>query len=509
MSDLKRMLNAEEGQKQNRNSRTSLYLFMIAGILLVSGCVPQAGTSIPTKNPPSPAASSTEVVSRAASPTGTSTASPSMEPTASPSVVVPITLNPDQDAYVKRLAPYANFGDDQILRVDGGGNPEEAFLRFTVASASGTIQSARLRLYTGGNSTANGPAIFTTDASWSEKDITWNNRPAHGSDGLDNKDQMDATTWVEYDVSSVVTGPGTFDFVLAADSDDATEFSAREGTHAPELVIALNTDQVAPTSTPSTADVILVGAGDISTCANDNDELTAKLLDSIAGTVFTTGNNAYDDGTYQEFKDCYGPTWGRHKDRTYPVPGNIEYHTKDAGGYFEYFNSIPPYYAYDLGKWRIYALNADMHVGETSKQVKWLTRDLATHPNQCVLAYWHTPRWSSGSTHGSNEEMQVLWQTLYDSGAELVLNSFEHNYERFTPMNANGQADPQGLREIVVGTGGAKPTPFGPPLPTSEVRNNSTYGVLKLTLHEDSYDWQFIPVAGSTFTDSGSTQCHE
>jgi hypothetical protein len=263
-----------------------------------------------------------------------------------------------------------------------------------------------------------------------------------------------------------------------------------------------------PSTTLPAGDVVFVGAGDISTCDNDNDALTAQLLDSIPGTVFTTGDNAYSSGTYGEYTKCYEPTWGRHKDRTKPVPGNHEYNTSDASGYFQYFNDIPPYYAYNLGSWRIYALNSEIDVSAESSQVTWLLSDLAANPSQCVLAYWHQPRWSSGSHHGSGEKYQTLWETFYNAGAELVLNGHEHNYERFAPMNATGQAEPNGLLEIVVGTGGRNHYDFGTPLVTSEVRDATSYGVLKLTLRESSYDWEFIPAAGSTFTDHGSAECH-
>ncbi len=255
-------------------------------------------------------------------------------------------------------------------------------------------------------------------------------------------------------------------------------------------------------------DVTFVGAGDISSCDNNNDELTAQLLDAIPGTVFTTGDNAYDSGTLTQFSNCYDPTWGRHKDRTKPIPGNHEYHTSGAAGYFKYFNNIPPYYAYNLGSWRIYALNSEIDVSANSAEVAWLQSDLAANPSNCVLAYWHQPRWSSGTHHGSNADYQTLWKILYEAGAELVLNGHEHNYERFAPMNAAGEADPAGLREIVVGTGGRNHYEFGTILPTSEVHDSSTFGVLKLTLRATGYDWEFVPVAGSTFTDSGSTDCH-
>jgi Predicted phosphohydrolases len=253
---------------------------------------------------------------------------------------------------------------------------------------------------------------------------------------------------------------------------------------------------------------VFVGAGDISSCTNNNDEATSKLLDAIPGTVFAAGDNAYIDGSYTEYINCYDPTWGRHKARTKPIPGNHDYQTSGAAGYFQYFNNVPAYYAFNLGSWRIYALNSELSVTATSTQVTWLQDDLAANPSQCVLAYWHKPRWSSGSNHGSNSAMQTLWQVLYNAGAELVINGHEHNYERFAEMNASGAVVSQGLREFVVGTGGNSHYPFGTALSTSQVRNSSTYGVLKLTLRSGGYDWQFVPVAGSTFTDSGSGSCH-
>lgn len=291
-------------------------------------------------------------------------------------------------------------------------------------------------------------------------------------------------------------------------SSSANSVESRSGPTSSTMPVVTPAGNSTATPTLSAEDVTLVGAGDISMCSNDNDELTAELLDNIPGTVFTTGDNAYADGTSAQFKNCYGPTWGRNKDRTRPVPGNHDYHTRDASAYFQYFNDIPPYYVYDLGSWRVYALNSEIDVTEKSPEIEWLQQDLATHPRQCVLAYWHTPRWSSGSTHGSDPDMQELWKIFYDAGAEVVLNGHEHEYERFMPMNAEGLADPQGLREFVVGTGGGKPYSFGDPLPTSEVRNTPVYGVLKLTLRANSYDWQFVPVTGSTLTDSGSTECH-
>lgn len=258
-------------------------------------------------------------------------------------------------------------------------------------------------------------------------------------------------------------------------------------------------------------DPVFVGAGDIANCSRTEDESTAKLLDNITGTVFTTGDNAYPDGKLTEFNNCYAPTWGRHKNRTKPVPGNHDYHVSGAGGYFDYFGAAAGdpskgYYSYNLGAWHIIALNSEISQSAGSAQEKWLRADLAANPKTCTLAYWHKPRFSSGQ-HGNIAASQPLWQALYDYGADVVLNGHDHTYERFAPQNPNGQADSKGIREFVVGTGGAGLYSFTSNQPNSQVRNNTTYGVLKLTLHSTSYDWRFIPIAGQNFTDSGSANC--
>src|SRR5688500_7706309 len=258
-------------------------------------------------------------------------------------------------------------------------------------------------------------------------------------------------------------------------------------------------------------DPVFVGAGDIANCSRSEDEATAKLLDGIAGTIFTVGDNAYPDGTLTQFNNCYAPTWGRHKSRTKPSPGNHDYHVSGAAGYFDYFGAAAGdrskgYYSYNLGAWHIISLNSEISQSAGSAQEQWLRADLAANPKICTLAYWHKPRFSSGQ-HGNIAGSQALWQALYDYGADVVLNGHDHTYERFAPQNPNGQADPKGIREFIVGTGGAGLYPFPDIQPNSQVRNNTTYGVLKLTLHSSSYDWQFIPVAGQTFTDSGTANC--
>jgi hypothetical protein len=266
-----------------------------------------------------------------------------------------------------------------------------------------------------------------------------------------------------------------------------------------------------------TGDPILVGAGDISSCSSSGDTATAALLRSIGGTVFTAGDNAYESGSTTEYANCYDPTWGQELARTRPAPGNHEYGTAGAAGYFSYFGAAAGdpsqgWYAYDLGGWRIYALNSNCSqvggCGAGSPQEAWLRSDLAAHPAACVAAYWHHPRFSSGE-HGNHTSVQTLWQDLYDAGAEIVMTGHDHDYERFLPQTPTGTIDTaRGLVEFVVGTGGKSHYAITSTVANSAVHDDSTYGVLKLTLHANSWDWAFIPASGGTFTDGGSANCH-
>jgi hypothetical protein len=259
---------------------------------------------------------------------------------------------------------------------------------------------------------------------------------------------------------------------------------------------------------------ILVGAGDIADCFSDGDEATATLLDSIPGIVFAAGDNAYPNGQPEAFANCYEPTWGRHKSRTRPALGNHEYDTGSAQAYFQYFgrsagDPSKGYYSYDYHGWHVVVVNSMLKVSAGSPQNQWLRADLAAHPSQCTIAYFHYPLFSSGVWAAPH--MRPVWEALHDAGAEIVVSGHDHVYERFAPQTPSGGLDPlRGIRQFTVGTGGGHghhgwaPTPA----PNSEVRDNTTFGVLKLTLYPGRYDWEFVPVAGGTFRDAGSGSCH-
>jgi calcineurin-like phosphoesterase family protein len=265
-------------------------------------------------------------------------------------------------------------------------------------------------------------------------------------------------------------------------------------------------------ATVTVGPVYLVGAGDIAVCGVGGDEQTAALLDTLPGTVFTTGDNAYQSGTAIEFATCYEPSWGRHRGRTRPAPGNHDYLTAGAAGYFGYFAAAagPPglgYYSYDLGGWHLVSLNSEVALGPGSAQYLWLQADLAAHPQRCVLAYWHKPRFSSGANHGNNPGVAPLWDLLYAAGADVVLGGHDHVYERFASQTPAGVADPAaGIREFVVGTGGGTLYAFAAPQPNSEVRYSASYGVLWFRLRARAYDWTYVSTAG--VMDSGTDQCH-
>jgi acid phosphatase type 7 len=268
---------------------------------------------------------------------------------------------------------------------------------------------------------------------------------------------------------------------------------------------------------------VLVGAGDIAACSVlAGAEATAKLIEQIPGTVFAAGDLAYERGTMREFRDCYGTTWGRFKDRTRPTPGNHEYNSGAGAAYFAYWGEQAgtpekSYYSFDLGNWHVIALNTNCVApgvggcGIGSPQEKWLKQDLAEHAKSCIVAYGHHALYSSGvfRSHAVHPELRDLWRDLYEAHADLILAGHEHSYERFAPQDADGNADEKnGIREIVVGTGGRSHHPLGTALPNSEVRDFETYGVLKLTLWPDRYVWEFVPVNAGGFHDAGKGTCH-
>ena len=269
-----------------------------------------------------------------------------------------------------------------------------------------------------------------------------------------------------------------------------------------------------------TTTVTLVGAGDIASCHYSQDSATARLLGRIPGTVFTLGDNAYPDGTAKQFRNCYRPTWGKYKRRTKPTAGNHDYHTEGARGYFNYFGwrAKPSrgYYSYERGRWHIVALNSNCDrdgvggCGRRSPQGRWLRNSLNNHPARCTLAYFHHPLYATGKNTTSTK-VKPLWEILYNHHADVILSGHAHRYERYAPIRPGGIVDQQnGIRQFVVGTGGNSGGGrilYGQ-APGLQVVKLGTPGVLKLHLGAGFYHWKFVPIAGKTFTDSGTDECH-
>ncbi|GLZ38986.1 DNRLRE domain-containing protein [Actinokineospora sp. NBRC 105648] len=434
------------------------------------------------------------------------------------------TFTPVADTYVDNSSTGTNYGTSGQLGVDNS-PVKRIFLRFTVSGLTAPVTGARLRLHTddvsGSNSPAGGTLKAVSSTTWSETGTTWANQPAVDGATLGTLGAVSRNAWYEVDVTSAVTGNGTVSIAVTSTNSDGADYDSRESgaATAPQLVITSDTPTTTtqptttPTTTQPTADPVLVGAGDIAD-SGSGDTATANLLDGIPGTVFTTGDNVYTNGTTAEFNSYYNPTWGRHKARTKPSPGNHDYNTSGATGYYSYFGaqagpSGRGYYSYDLGNWHVVSLNSEITKSAGSPQEQWLRADLAANTKPCTLAYWHKPRFTSGSNHAPDTTAGPLVQALYDYNAEVIVTGHNHQYERFAPMNPSGAADgARGIRHFVAGMGGAGFYSFGTIAANSEARNNNTHGVLKFTLHANSYDWQFVPEAGKTYADSGTNACH-
>lgn len=261
------------------------------------------------------------------------------------------------------------------------------------------------------------------------------------------------------------------------------------------------------------ADPSVLIAGDIAQYDSPGTQLTAHLIKGLPNyLVLAAGDLAYPNGTPEEFARFYEPSWGAFKSRTYPVPGNHDFRTAGASGYFNYFGEragdpTKGYYSFNLGQWHILMLNSNRELEPGSKQLAWLAADLRQHKQQCVLAIWHHPRFSS-SKHGNDPRTQALWTTLYQHGVSVQVAAHDHTYERFAAMNDKGERDDEhGIHAFIAGTGGARLYPLKHRHPLSQVWQGDTWGVLKLTLRPQSFDWEFLPVAGKTFKDAGSAQC--
>src|SRR5829696_5521710 len=314
---------------------------------------------------------------------------------------------------------------------------------------------------------------------------------------------------------------GSSGSAAGAPTDGTGATPGSSGAAAPGSSAGAGPSGAGVTASPGVPDgaTILVGAGDIGRCDSTADDDTAALVERLPGIVFTLGDNTYDHGTPDEFARCFGPSWGRFKDRiALPVPGNHDYDTGSAAGYREYFAAaaVPDgttWRAEEVGPWHVVVLDSncgavDGGCGPDSPQVRWLRADLAASHARCTLALFHHPRFSSGE-HGSDEAVGPFWDALHEAGAEIVVNGHEHSYERFDPQDPPGtRDDARGIQELIAGTGGADLRGFRDPVANSRVRASVSHGVISLTLQASSWTWTFTSIDGM-FTDTGTGTCHD
>jgi hypothetical protein len=545
-----------------------------------------------------PTVTSTAVLMQTSTPTSTGMVTPTQTPTNSqPSSVTPtsnmptstitsvsntiLTFTAVADTYVQADLPTSNFGSAPQLVVDN--SPiRNLLLKFTVSGiGTRSVLSAKLRLYCVDASPFGGEFHRVPGTSWSEGTVNWNNAPTADTNSIATLGRVAASTWYEVDVTSLITGDGTFSLRGLSTSTDGAYYSSKEGTaaFAPQLVITTsgststatapmnistltsiatstptatltNTFTPSPTTTltqiptstlvsvitptasataPTTgSDPIVMAAGDFicdslstSSTACQQMAVSQVVVDQMPAAALILGDLCHTPSA-NCFNNYYAPSWGRLFSISHPITGNHEYLVAGAGYYFDYWNGVgnadgpagnrsQGYYSYDVGSWHIIALNSQCSqaggCNAGSPQYIWLQQDLQNHPNLCTLAYYHIPVFSSGGR--ANNNMKQIYTVLYNYNVEVVLNGHDHIYERFAPQDPNGVADPlRGIRTFIVGTGGANHTSIATIQPNSEVRNVDTFGALKFTLHPNGYDWQFMPVPGKTFTDSGTAFCH-
>jgi hypothetical protein len=316
------------------------------------------------------------------------------------------------------------------------------------------------------------------------------------------------------------SSPSPWVDVAGQTSDTATPSITDTPAATPSITDTPQPTPGPPAPTPKPVTVTIVAAGDIACDPAHNvgqptdcdQAATAALIGALHPTaVLTLGDNQYENGTPAGFQKVFDPSWGTYKSIMYPTIGNHEYLTSGAAGYFGYFH-VPAYYSYNLGDWHIISLDSECQYvggcGAGSKQETWLKENLAAYPYLCTLVTWHEPRWSSGE-HQDAKQMATMWADLVAARVDVVLSGHNHDYERFVPLDANGQPSPDGTAEFVVGTGGKNHYGFvTAPLAGEVIRDSTSFGVLRMSLGSTGYSWKFVPAAGYTFTDSGSAACH-
>jgi len=478
------------------------------------------------------------------------------------------TIAATADSYVVSAKPTTNFGTLTPLRVRN--QSKMTYVRFAVPAppSDQAISRATLQIYSGSTSLCPVEVLRAANDSWTETGITWKNQPGVTGTALAST-SWTTTGYKSFDVTTVVTG-GDVSFVLrhaagcTATSD--TTLRSREGTsNRPRLVVelspatpqcsdgidndgdgltdypadpgcssALDPDETDPPAMPAGTIHTVDAAGDIvcdptssSYLGNDPTKCQFRATESLlpgAEAVLELGDLQYSNGTLAKFTSAYDPSWGQYASDSYPAVGNHEYSDPAGGaqGYFSYWasKSRPTgdpgagYYSFDIGTWHLVSLNSNCSIvacGPGSAQNTWLQNDLASTQQPCILAYWHHPLFNSGTGHGSDVPAGAVafWNVLYPAHADLVLNGHEHNYQRYGKQDPTGVATTDGIREFVVGTGGASHYGMLATKDTNyEFGDTADFGALRLYLGDDGYSWEFVNQSGMTIDEGGPVACN-
>jgi single-stranded DNA-binding protein len=447
------------------------------------------------------------------------------------------TLPAAADTYVKSNATGANYGSATTLQQNATSTAVAvSYLRFAAPTA--TVTKATLRLFSRSSGITRSK-VFSTSATWDERAMTWATRPALGAQ-VGVTGTLTAGQWTQADVTDAVRS-GVRSFGVTTGATATRYFDSREAANPPQLVLEYGTaptstaptstaptstaptstapTSTAPTSTaPPTTSPVIAAVGDIA-CAPgytvgsgcQHKAVADKIIsDTAVSKVLALGDLQYESGALSAFLEVYDKSWGPLKAKTKPIPGNHEYQTSGAAGYYDYFGALAGdrtkgYYSFDVGAWHFVALNSERDITAAGAQVAWLKADLAAHRNKCVGAMFHKPRWSSGS-HGDNPLMAPFVQALYDAGAELILSGHDHDYERFYPLNPSGvRDDARGIVQIVSGQGGKNHYSVTG-RSTTAAKDNTSHGYARLTLHPDSADVTFVSAVGS-YRDTARITC--
>jgi hypothetical protein len=453
-----------------------------------------------------------------------------------------VTVLAAADAYVQADKPAVNFGSSTELHADAS-PVTNSYVKFQVSGLTAAPTKVTLRIYTRSAGTTSVKVQAVSDSSWTESELTYATAPPLGA-AVGNSGTLTANTYFAIDVTSTVTGNGTYSFAASTGSTAVRILDSKEGANPPQLVVERTTTTTPPPTTTTTppppTDPVVLAAGDVACAPTESGynggagipgqchmKATSDILmGTPASTVMMLGDSQYNSGALADLQTSYGASWGRVLANTRPTVGNHEYGQSGAGGYFSYFQDAATpqqpgcrkncwgYYSYDVGNWHIAVINTECtRIGSGvgcavgSPQEQWLNADLAAHASGCTMVVGHRPRWSSNSFASS--DIAPLIDVMYARGVDVMLTGHAHSYERFAPQNAAGQRDDAaGIREFVVGTGGENYSGFGTVVANSEVRKNQIFGVFKLVLHPGRFDWSFVPDPATPFADSGSQACH-